>query len=585
MATRSKLWSAGVVACMAALVLAALLLPQSFRLTAISDVIQCVLLTAGVIAFLSRAVKSQGRMRFFWGLLGLGDALWMVYQFCWTYFEVILHQDVPDLFSGDLVLFLHIVPFMAALALRPHIPRDEHAARMRRLDFAVLILWWVYLYVLIVMAWQYAVPDANAYSHNLNAVYLIEKIVFLGALAICWLRSRNGWKIFYANLFGASLLYAASSHVANWALWRHLYYSGSLYDIPLVAAMAWVALIGFWIEVREAEKSTHKVSTFYGVWVARFGMIAAFSLPLFAAWALIDTAVPTRIRSFRLLLTFITALGMGIMVFVRQRLLDRELVQLLNQSRNSVDNLRHLQTQIIQSEKLASVGQLVGGAAHELNNPITAMLGYSDLLLSTKLSTDQRNLAAKIGQQVRRTKSLVSSLLSFAHQGPATKAPIDLNILTRTAVKLAQPQWQALKIEVRMDLCTDLPKILGDSNQLLQVCLQIVSNSLHSMDERGGRVLAIRTQHLASTMLLEISEDAPDPSLLAAAEDPSPQTGEGLGLGACRGIVQEHHGRISGLSRADGGHTVRVELPAYLPSAQTVMAPAPVLLAQSRPSA
>ena len=171
-------------------------------------------------------------------------------------------------------------------------------------------------------------------------------------------------------------------------------------------------------------------------------MIAVFSLPLFAAWALSDNNVPPRIQIFRLGLTLAAAFFMGMMVFLRQHLLDRELIRLLNRSRESFDNLNRLQAQIIQSEKLASIGQLVGGAAHELNNPITAMLGYSDMLLSTRLTAEQQPLAAKIGQYVRRTKSLVASLISFARQVPAPKSPVDLNTLARTAVKLTQPQWE-----------------------------------------------------------------------------------------------------------------------------------------------
>src|SRR5206468_5069616 len=96
------------------------------------------------------------------------------------------------------------------------------------------------------------------------------------------------------------------------------------------------------------------------------------------------------IRVLRVTLTLLAAFGMGVMVFVRQRTLDRELIRLLGYSRESFDNLKRLQSQILQSEKLASVGQLVGGAAHELNNPITAMLGYSVLLLSSGLTAEHR---------------------------------------------------------------------------------------------------------------------------------------------------------------------------------------------------
>jgi two-component system NtrC family sensor kinase len=290
-------------------------------------------------------------------------------------------------------------------------------------------------------------------------------------------------------------------------------------------------------------------------------MIAVFSLPLFAAWAMSDVVVPPRIRIFRLTLTLAAAFFMGVMVFVRQNLLDRELIHLLDHSRDSFDNLQRLQAQILQSEKLASIGQLVGGAAHELNNPITAMLGYSDMLLSTRLTAEQQPLAAKIGQYVRRTKSLVASLISFARQAPAPKNPIDLNTLARTAVKLTQPQWEALAIEVRTQFDATLPKVLGDSNQLLQVCLQLVANCLHLLSERGGRVLTMSTEWQAGTAVLLIAtESIPVASSLNNSSFPV-DPDDGLALSACEGILQEHRGQISRERREDGSTLLRVELP------------------------
>jgi len=198
-------------------------------------------------------------------------------------------------------------------------------------------------------------------------VYLVEKVAFLSALLACWLRSRAPWRAFYANLLGASLMYAVSSYVANWAIARKLYYSGSLYDIPLAASMAWIALLGIWTNAEEPQAQSSHVPAAYGVWVARAGMIAVFSLPLFAGWALYDTAVPASVRSFRLLLTLAAALAMGVMVLVRQRLLDRELIRLLNQSQESFGNLTRLQAQVLQSEKLASIGSWPGVGHGELS--------------------------------------------------------------------------------------------------------------------------------------------------------------------------------------------------------------------------
>ena len=558
MSLRSKFWSAGIGVCLALLVLAAIILPQSFHLTALSDVIQCLLLLAGTVFFLPHAMRAQGRMRLFWTLITLGSGFWFFYQLLWTYFEVWLRTDVPVIFSGDIVLFLHLVPLIAALAVRPHIPRDEYAARLGHLDFALLLVWWVYVYVLLVMSWQYAVLNEAAYSHNLNAVYLAEKLVFLTALVACWVSSQGPWKIFYANLFAASLVYSASSYLANWAIARNLYYSGSLYDIPLAVSMAWMALLALWTSVTEPQSHTVKAFPAYGVWVARGGMIAVFSLPLFATWALADMNVPERVRSFRLVLTLGAALVMGVMVFLRQRLLDRELIRLLHHSEASVENLVRLQAQVLQSEKLASIGQLVGGAAHELNNPITAMLGYSDLLLGTDLSPEQHSLAARIGQNARRTKSLVASLLSFARKAPAANIPVDLNTLMRTAVKLTQQHWQAGKIEVRTELDSSLPKVLGDSNQLLQVCLQVVGGALYALDENGARTLTISSHAHDGIVILRIS---PGAATASGSDSPATEPETILGLSACHGIVQEHQGRIVCQSVPGGGTAICVELP------------------------
>ncbi|MGH9494099.1 MAG: sensor histidine kinase, partial [Candidatus Sulfotelmatobacter sp.] len=489
----SHLWLAFTVALLATMVVAALVLPRSFELTAFSDVIQSLLLISGVAAFVPLTLRSQGRIRLFWLLITLGTFLWMSYQLFWTYTEVLLHREVADLCAWDAILFLHLAPMIGALALRPHISRDEYAARIGRLDFALLLLWWFYLYVLIVMPWQYVVPDVDAYNRNLNAVYLAEKLVLLAGLVVCWATSKGRWRVLYAGLFGVSLCYSASSTVANWAIARNSYYSGSLYDIPLVLAMAGMTWVGVRSKTQEPDMDTTNGSAIYGVWVARFSMIAVFSLPLFAAWSMSDDLVPPPIRVFRLALTLIAAFLMGILVFLRQKMLDRELIRLLEHSQESFSSLQHLQAQILQSEKLASVTQLIGGAAHELNNPITAMLGYSDLLGSTKLTTEQQPLAAKIGQSVRRSKSLVASLISFARQVPAAKAPLDFNTLARTAVKLTQPQCEALEIQVHTEFDAALPKVLGDSNQLLQVCLQLIANCLHILIERGGRVLTLKS--------------------------------------------------------------------------------------------
>ena len=584
MSKNSKIWLAMAAGMTAMFVLAALALPRSFALTAFSDLTQAFLLASGAAAFIPLARASQGRMRLFWSLTSLGIGFWLAYQIYWTYYEVVLQRDVPDLCAWDIVLFLHIVPLMAAIGLRPHVPRDEYAARIGRLDFTLLVVWWMYLYVLLVMPWQYGVPNIEAYNRNLNLAYNTEKIAYLTGLVACWILSKGEWRKLYGFLFGIGLCYSTSSTIANWAIARGSYYSGSLYDIPLVVAMGCLTWIGLHTKLAQPEADAQVASTSYGVWIARCTMIAVFSLPIFAGWVILDGEVPAHIRVFRLTLTLCAAFFMGILVFVRQQMLDRELYRLLSYSHESFDNLKRLQAQILQSEKLASIGQLLGGAAHELNNPITAMLGYSDLLLSTPLNAEQRPLAAKIGQHVRRTKSLVASLISFARQSPSPRSPLDLNTLARTAVKLTQPQWEAAEIEVQMQLDSSLPKVLGDSNQLLQVCLQLLGNSLHLLAERGGHIVNVTTESHDGVCLLQISTPgapAANTNRAAALDDVAE---DALALSACQGILQEHHGQILRES-SDGVMRLRVELPAVDPITSTAAQSRAPALWQSQPFA
>jgi signal transduction histidine kinase len=565
MPERFKMWVWAAFALVLAQAAASLLLPRSFVLIAWSDITQFLLLLSGALALVPNILATHRRTRLFWLMMTLGVAFWFCYQGFWIYIEVMQRGEVPNPFVGDVVLVLHIVPMMAALALQPHVEQDERTIRFGSLDFALLMVWWLYLYAIAVLPWQYVQVNETAYSFNLNAVYLAEKTAFLVALAVVWARSKGSWRTVYLHWFCASLTYALSSYLANWAIQKNVYYSGSLYDLPLALSMAWVTVIGVLALQLSPKQQPSRKSNGHGVWVARLGMVTIASLPLFAAWSVFNTSAPPKVRTYRLVLTLCCMLIMGAMVFVKQHLLDRELLGLLRTSEESFQNLRRLQAQLVQSEKLASLGQLVGGAAHELNNPLTAMLGYSELLTETSLNTEQRALAEKIALQVRRTRTLVSSLLSFAKQVPFEKALLDLNALSHTAVKLCQPQMRTANVQLRTALSEGLPRVLGDSNQLLQVCLHITNNAITAMTPGGG-TFVVSTRLQGDSIVVEFSDSGPGIREPERVFDPFYTTkpvgqGTGLGLSACYGIVQEHGGKISCENRAEGGASFRIELP------------------------
>src|SRR5215469_3315305 len=308
----SRLWLAIVATLMLTAILAASFLPRSFGLTAFSDIIQSLLLFSGALAFVPLALHSRGRLRLFWSLIATGLTFWLAYQLFWTFNEVLLRRDVPDLCGWDVVLFLHMVPLMAALGIRPQFSRDEYSARVGRLDFALLLVWWFYLYVVIVMPWQYVVPDVTAYNRNLNDVYSVEKLALLAGFMFSWRASKGAWRKVFAFLFAMSLCYSAGSVLANLAIARRTYYTGSFYDIPILAAMAALTWIALRTKSENLQADACSGSSAYGVWVARCSMIAVFSLPLFAVWALSEHHVPSRIRMFRVAFTLLAAFCMGV---------------------------------------------------------------------------------------------------------------------------------------------------------------------------------------------------------------------------------------------------------------------------------
>ena len=576
MSRHLKLWIAAVAGWVCAQALASLFLRQSFVLVALSDTTQFVLLFAGTISLLPSVLATRGRVRLFWALMMLGMAFWTSYQGLWMYFEVLLRKDFPNPFGGDAVLFLHLVPMTAALAMQPHLHPTDRTSRLGTLDFALLLVWWLYLYLFAVIPWQYVHPFESNYDHNLNVLYLTEKIVFLAGVGMLWIRSQGPWRVIYANWFGAGLTYSLSSYLANWAIARKVYQTGSLYDVPLAISMAWITVIGLVALHSPGKQQPARDSGSHGVWVARLGMAAIFSLPLFALRSLFDAGIPQRVRTFRLVLTLSSMLLMGALVFFKQHLLDCELLRLLNTSQESFGNLKRVQAQLVQSEKLASLGQLVGGAAHELNNPLTAMMGYSDLLAATDLSGDQRLLMQKIEYQVRRTRTLVSSLLSFAKQVPGEKTLVDINALVQTAVKLCLPQSSGPNIQVHTNFAKELPRVLGDSNQLLQVCLHITNNALHALTDTGGTLKVSARLHDTS-VVLEFSDDGPGMQQPERVFDPFYTTrpigqGRGLGLSVCYGIIQEHNGTITCQNRLEGGAIFRIELPAVIDSSHAFSA-------------
>lgn len=326
--------------------------PRSFALTAFGDLLQNLVLFVATIAFLNNVRTTSGKVRLFWLLMGTGLATWLVSQVMWTYFEVYLRHEAPNPFAGDVILFLHVVPMMAAVAIQPHQTHEDHAIRARTLDFVLLLTWWLFLYLFVVIPWQYVQLSEAAYGRSFDLLYFSEETVLAGGLLLVRRRSRGNWRSIYFQLFGATLLYCGASFLASEAIDLHVYYTGSLYDVPLVASMAWFVRIGFLSAPKDSDESSEeKPQHGFGIWKARLAMVAVFITPLMVAWAQFGGNAPQRVRTYRLFLTVAVMLVMGVLVFLKQHRLDQELLALLRSSRQNLDEMCRLKDELENKEQ------------------------------------------------------------------------------------------------------------------------------------------------------------------------------------------------------------------------------------------
>ncbi len=548
-------------------------------LSAFGDIVQCFVPLIANAGLLINAGTPHWRRNIFWMLLALSCSMWMMGQFEWTYYEVYLHREVPDPFAGDIIFFLRGIPLIAALALRPHLKREELRMGLGYLDFALLLTWWTFVYAFFVLPWMYVSYSGAVYNYAYNVLNTVQQLVVMVGFGLFWLGTRNAWRTVYAYLFCASALYMLGSLTTNVAISRHDYYTGSLYDLPLLSVFFLYGLAGFVAFQKRKQLDLPADGSISGgaesagkgnVWASRLAMGAVLSLPLFALYAMHlehDTQV---IRDFRLTVTLVAAVPLVLLVFLRTHLADKDRALLLARSESSIENLQRLQTQLVQSEKLISLGQLAAGAAHEINNPLTAILGYSDLLADDPALPDRaRTTAGKIREQARRTRSLVQNLLSFARQVPPERTLLDINSVISNAVQLRALDLHTGGPRIETDLESVLPGVRGDHNQLMQVFFNIVNNGLDAMGDNGGGVMKIKTLRDRGSVVILFSDTGPGIKEPHRVFDPFYTTkpvgkGTGLGLSICYGIVQEHGGKILCYNGQTGGAVFRVELPAVL---------------------
>ena len=267
----------------------------------------------------------------FWVLLALGYSLWTLDQWIFLYHQFVLHTEVPDNSIADPVLFLHLVPFMAAVATLPGL--YVSGTRLYRVlsNFLLFLFFWGFLYFYAVFPYQYLFPSTTTYALRFDILYLIENLTLVAVVGILSLRVQYPWKMICLHLLGASALYALSSAVANIAIDSGGYVYGKMYGLGLTASACWFV----WIPVRaqqitKAEVRAARFDTGQGSPASAWSMlvVAMISVPL--VWQLFQKDETAAMRRFRLLVAIAAIMCLAIVAYIKEHFAKSELIAQLS---------------------------------------------------------------------------------------------------------------------------------------------------------------------------------------------------------------------------------------------------------------
>ena len=240
-------------------------------------------------------------------------------------------------------------------------------------------------------------------------------------------------------------------------------------------------------------------------------------------------------------------------------------------SGRDVTDLKRLEEQLIQAEKLAAMGQMLAGVAHELNNPLTAILGVTELLRERQGTdeTTQRQLELT-HRQARRAARIVQNLLDFSRPASPQKKPLDVNVLVERTLQLQEHSLRRNEIIVDFEAQRDLPPVTGDGNQLIQVLLNLITNAEQAIREvRESGHIKIRLELKGGVISITVQDDGVGipAEALPRIFDPfyttkRPGGGTGLGLSICMSIIREHGGNLDAKALPGGGSLFTLDLPA-----------------------
>ena len=314
----------GIVAIKAVLLLA---VRSGSFLVSYSGISYLLLLFLATAFAVRNGIENKLGSRKFWLLLASGCGLWSLHQAIIAYYEFVLHIETPQSSIADPVLFLHIVPFLAALITLPHRDVRDHQPYRAVLDSLALLCFWSFVYGYFVLPYQYLAGPSN-YDWRFDVLYLLENLALILAAGVLAVRAHPPWRSVYLHLACASVLYALSSGAANIAIDSGGYVNGRLYGLGLTASVCWFVWIPLHArQLSDADAGATKSggSAQVSAWV--MPMVMAISVPM--VWELFHRAEAIAVQTFRLVVAIIAIVSLACAAYIKERLAKLDLVSRL----------------------------------------------------------------------------------------------------------------------------------------------------------------------------------------------------------------------------------------------------------------
>ncbi len=546
------------------------------RVVALGDLAQLVPPLAYAAFTFTLARRCRGQVRTFWNLNAIHGVTWAIGQAVWTYYDL-ARGGGPVISPTDPLFFVSSIPLAAALYGRPERDRPRWLFDIVLLDLVLIALFSAFVYIYFVVS--IAITDGNEQLYHTNLTQLLNaRNLALAVWAIwvwrtapspAWRRMLGVYAIGLSLTFAGGIVYDIVDQ-------NGIYVPGALWDLSWMlpyVVMGLAAAVAYDEKLFEPAEEAPAL--------ARLPVVSLIAIALFVAIPaideiarrLLDASESTRMLRTRLALAMM--IPFGVVVVVREFLSRRALLR-------AGQELVSTREQLVQKEKLAAVGQLVLGVAHELNNPLQGVLGYAELMLAGRPSAGETEELRAIRDNANRAAGIVRNLMTFAGRTTSARGWQQINRVVRDAVAVREPHLQTAGIDLRLDVADRLPLVYVDHARLEDVLVNLIQNAEAAIASRregktrasvpqrarGEIVITTRWQGDPDRILVEVTDNGSGlrDEDLPRVFDPFFTTrevgqGRGLGLSVCYGIVREHGGQITARNAEVGGAVFTIELP------------------------